>query len=295
MEDWESVVAYERQGRVACVTLARPEAGNAINELVHRGLTAALTQADADPDVWVVLLGGSGPDFCRGLDWADPASEALRPPRRARRAFMGEYYEYAEHMRQWWTWLWEYTKPIVVRLQGDAVGWGSDLALVAGTVVAGQSARIGDPSIRMGLVTQNPLWSWRLGPRRAREYLMLGTMLDAPAAQQLGLITMVVPDDALAAEALTAAQTIAHQGGIVGWDGRWLSKRGFGQATHEARGVNAAWVSSGAYSALAAIQRRGLQPGEFDFEARREEAGAAAAFAEMDAYYASPLPPLPGG
>ncbi|MCC6381850.1 MAG: enoyl-CoA hydratase/isomerase family protein [Dehalococcoidia bacterium] len=295
MEDWESVVTYERRERVACVTLNRPDAGNAVNELLHRGLTAALMRADADPEVWVVLLGGNGPHFCRGLDWADPAAEALRPPRRARRAFMGEYYEYAESMRTWWMWLWEYTKPIVARLQGEVSGWGADLALVAGTVIAAESARIGDPSIRMGLVTQNPLWNWRLGPRRARECLMLGTMLDAPTAQRLGLVTKVVPASALEEDAFTAAQTIAHQGGIVGWDGRWLSKRGFGQATHEARGLNAAWISSGAYSALAAIQRRGLQPGEFDFEARREAAGAAAAMAEMDAYYDAPPTAAQGG
>ena len=182
-------------------------------------------------------------------------------------------------------WLWNFTKPIVTEIQGDAIGWGADLALISHTSIASSSARIGDTSIRMGLVTQNPIWSWRIGPRRARQYLMTGDMIEAEKACEIGAITKVVADEELADEALLAAGTIAYQGGIVGWDGNWLGRRGFFQATQGARGISQSWVTSGSYSALSAIQRRGFQAGEFDFEGRREAVGAGAAIEEMEVYY----------
>ncbi len=281
-------VAFDHAGRVACITLNRPAEGNAINDLMLQELTDTLEEAERDEEVWVVLLGGAGANFCRGRDWGASGTDAVRPPQRAERPFMGEYYEYTEKIRNWWMWLWNFTKPIVTKVQGDATGWGADLVLVSHTSIAARSARIGDPSILMGLVTQNPIWSWRVGPQRARQCLMLGEMFGSAAAQKMGLITRVVADGDLEEDALRAAQTIAYQGGIVGWDGVWLSRRGFGQAREAARGITSGWVSSGGYSALSAIQRRGFQDGEFDFEARREAVGGAAAMIEMNEFYRSP-------
>jgi 2-(1,2-epoxy-1,2-dihydrophenyl)acetyl-CoA isomerase len=188
---------------VATLTLARPEVGNAIDLELARELDAVLTTWSVDRRVRSVLLTGDGPNFCVGGDLKSFAARDDLP----RHLTEVTTYLHAAMSR-----LMRLDAPVVAAVHGSAAGAGLSLAAAADLVLAGASSRFVMAYTAIGL-TPDGSGTWSLprlvGLRRALELTLTNRRLSAAEAVQEGLATRVVPDDALAGEALALARSLA--------------------------------------------------------------------------------------
>jgi 2-(1,2-epoxy-1,2-dihydrophenyl)acetyl-CoA isomerase len=202
-------VRSNRVGRVAVVTLNRPERLNALTRTMMRALLAELATCALDEAVGCVVLTGAGSAFCAGGDVQVQADTAARgadqtPERRADdlRASM-------EASRL----LHEMPKPTIAMLNGVAAGAGFSLALACDLRVAGESARLTTAFVKVGLSGDyGGTWflSHLVGPARARELYFTSDMLEARQIAELGLASRVVPDAELEAETMRLATKLAN-------------------------------------------------------------------------------------
>jgi enoyl-CoA hydratase len=177
-----------RNGAVLTVAFDRPERYNAFNPAMHHALARLLLDLAYDEETRVVVLTGEGRAFSAG---GDMSAERTTPESFAREAIDGRNIVQG---------LLDCEKPIICRLNGDAIGLGATIALLCDMVVAADTARIADPHVRMGLVAGDGgvvIWPALVGPMLAKYYLLTGDMVSAPEAQSLGLITRAVPAEAL--------------------------------------------------------------------------------------------------
>ena len=186
-----STLAFARRGRILTVTINRPGQMNAVNQAMHEDLAHVFAELNSDPDSDVIVLTGAGRAFCAGGDAAwmqsmidDPARfRAIAPD--AKRIVFG---------------LLELEKPIICRLNGPAAGLGASIALMCDIIITAESARIGDPHVKMGFVAGDGgavIWPQLVGFARAKEFLMTGRMIDAREAERIGLVNHVVSDTEL--------------------------------------------------------------------------------------------------
>lgn len=184
-------------GRVGLVQLNRPEVRNALSAELLAALTATLERFDADESIFCIVLTGGDRFFAAGADitsMAGASSDEMRL-----RPQLG-----------CWQRLRQVRKPIVAAVNGFALGGGAELVWVCDLVVAGESARLGQPEIMLGLMpggggTQR--LPRTVGKARAMEIALLGESINAWDALELGLVNRVVPDELV----LTTAVRIAHQ------------------------------------------------------------------------------------
>ena len=170
------------EGRVAQLTLKRPEKRNALNMAVCRELIAGFDRAEADPAVGAILVSGDGPAFCAGMDLA----EVLSADQDELMALHERLFTVIDRAR----------KPIVAAVQGHALAAGMGLAANAHVVVAGSEARFGLTEIRIGLW---PAVVFRsvvraIGERRATELSISGRFMHADEALSAGLATEIAED-----------------------------------------------------------------------------------------------------
>jgi len=190
---------------VAVVTLNRSEAKNALSPDMKEALRALLPRLAGDPDVRCLLLTGAGSAFCAGGDTKSMAKgDAIaRMDDRIRRVHREHEVPAALH---------ELPIPVLASLPGAAAGAGFSLALACDLRIAAQSAFLTTSFARVGL-SGDYGGTWFLthlvGPAKARELYFTSERIDAAECQRLGLFNWVVPDDALAAEALDLARRIA--------------------------------------------------------------------------------------
>jgi enoyl-CoA hydratase len=180
-----------RRGNVLHITLNRPEALNAIDRQSLAELSTVFIEASMDAEVDVVVLTGAGRAFSAGGDW-NWMREQIRDPE--------QFYEGLVNAKRMLYSVIDCEKPIVCRLNGDAVGMGCTLALACDFVIADDHARLADPHVRVGLVTGDggaTLWSYFVGHMRAKQYLLTGDFIEAKKAEEIGLITCAVPADEL--------------------------------------------------------------------------------------------------
>ncbi|WP_417424445.1 enoyl-CoA hydratase/isomerase family protein [Hoeflea sp.] len=184
----------ESRDRVATVTLNRPEKLNIVDGPMHTELSMAFRILAADTEVDVVILTGAGRAFCAGGDLAWLQSMVDNPS-----AFLGIIEEAKAIVLS----LLEMPKPVICRMNGDAVGLGATLALCCDVIVAQDAARFGDPHVRVGLVAGDGaavLLPQIVGFMRAKELLLLGDLLSAEEARAMGIINHVVPVEELDAK-----------------------------------------------------------------------------------------------
>jgi enoyl-CoA hydratase/carnithine racemase len=167
------------EGRVAQLTLNRPEKRNALNIAVCRELIAGFDRAETDPGVGAILVSGNGPAFCAGMDLA----EVLSADQDELMALHERLFTVIDRAR----------KPIVAAVQGPALAAGMGLAANAHVVVAGSDARFGLTEIRIGLW---PAVVFRavvraIGERRATELSISGRVMNAEEALSAGLATEI--------------------------------------------------------------------------------------------------------
>ncbi|MGD9712772.1 MAG: enoyl-CoA hydratase/isomerase family protein [Thermomicrobiales bacterium] len=264
------------------VLLNRPEVENAINEDMLNVLAATVEEIEQRDDIRGVLIRGAGSSFCTGIDPREAGTGAFFPVPMDR-----EYLSrlFADHWSRWRVWrrFAELSKPLVTAVHGRALGEGALFAMVSSWCVASEDAVFGDPSIRMGMASANPLWLWAVGPRRARE-ILFGRYIDATTAMRWGLVTRVVSSADLESEAWTALEGLVSRPGMTGFDGRMVHEY-IHRAASEAAGLSTAQEFAQTIAAMSSIQRYGFRDGEYNFWARVGEIGIEEALVERDTRY----------
>jgi enoyl-CoA hydratase/carnithine racemase len=190
------VVSYQLEDGVAWLVIDRPEARNAINQAVGKGLWEGFRRFEEDPAAAVLVLTGTGEAFCAGADLKEMAALGLTVPPRDMAPNLGRNLQV--------------TKPVIAAVNGPAFGGGFLLAQMCDLCVAGTSAQFAITEARWG---RGAPWAaplpWLVPPRVAMELLLTGEPIDAKRAYEVGLVNRVVPDPELRSEAGRLARRIA--------------------------------------------------------------------------------------
>jgi enoyl-CoA hydratase len=192
-------ILVERRSRVGLITLNRPEALNALNAALIAELNTALDEFEADSGIGCVVLTGSDRAFAAGADIKEMSGRS-----------------FAEVMQNDFIAPWERIsrcrKPIIAAVAGYALGGGCEVAMMCDFIIAAESAKFGQPEIKIGVIpgsggTQR--LARFIGKAKAMDLCLTGRMMDAAEAERSGLVSRVVPNADLLAEAMRAAEQIA--------------------------------------------------------------------------------------
>jgi enoyl-CoA hydratase len=194
-------VLYEKDGRIARITLNRPEVLNAIDDQLPQELADCVARANGDPGVHVIVLAGAGAAFCAGYDLTYYAQTAGANSVTQDMPW-DPMKDYAFMMRntELFMSLWRSYRPVVCKVHGYAVAGGSDIALCCDMIVMADDARIGYMPVRVWGCPTTAMWVYRLGPERAKRMLFTGDKIDGREAEKLGLVLKSVPAADLDAE-----------------------------------------------------------------------------------------------
>jgi enoyl-CoA hydratase len=213
----ERAVLYELDGRVARITLDRPQRGNGITLGLVRELAESVERADLDPRVHVLALAGNGPGFCGGYDLvesaegmgaaaADPSGASGSPQDPAVTAAnhdpsatwdpMVDYAMMSRNVRGFMS-LFHCGKPVVCKVHGFCVAGGTDMALCSDLLVIAEDAKIGYPPARVWGSPTTALWAHRVGVQRAKRLLFTGDSLSGREALEWGLAIEAPPAELL--------------------------------------------------------------------------------------------------
>jgi enoyl-CoA hydratase len=211
-----STLTYEVDGRVARITLDRPERGNGITLAMPRELAECVEQANLDPAVHVIALAGNGKGFCGGYDLVEsaerdmeglgaPGSEGspLDPAVIAANHDPGgtwdpviDWQMMSRNVRGFMS-LFHSEKPVLCKVHGFCVAGGTDMALCSDLLVIAEDARIGYPPARVWGSPTTSMWAFRLGEQRAKRLLFTGDLIDGRQALEWGLAVEAAPPDEL--------------------------------------------------------------------------------------------------
>jgi enoyl-CoA hydratase len=217
MHDLETMT-YEVTGRIARITLNRPQRGNGITFALPRELALAVEWANLDPAVHVIALSGNGKGFCGGYDLVASAERMLEPeaesadrpagspldPRVKARNHdpsqtwdpMVDYAMMSRNVRGFMS-LFHSDKPVVCKVHGFCVAGGTDMALCSDLLVIEDKAKIGYPPARVWGSPTTALWAYRVGAQRAKRLLFTGDCLSGTEAVEWGLAIEAAPRDKL--------------------------------------------------------------------------------------------------
>ncbi len=189
-----SPVLYARDGRIARITLNRPEKLNAIDDEMPRALRAAVEEAGRQDGVHVIVLAGAGRAFCAGYDLERYAEQPGPQPWSQAMPWdpMLDYRGMSENTTCFMS-LWRSPKPVICKVQGYAVAGGSDIALCADVVIMAEDARIGYPPARVWGCPTPAMWVYRVGAERAKRLLLTGDLITGAEAARIGLVSEAVP------------------------------------------------------------------------------------------------------
>ncbi|MGH7921406.1 MAG: enoyl-CoA hydratase-related protein [Candidatus Dormibacteraceae bacterium] len=198
-------ILVERRGRVELITLDRPKALNALSPELIEELGRALDAADQDPEVGAAVITGGPRVFAAGADIADMAERS-------------SVEQLVRDQTGRWARVSAFTKPLVAAVNGYALGGGCELSLMCDMIVAGDSARFGQPEINLGIIpgaggTQR--WPRTAGKYVAMEVNLLGTQIPAQRAYQLGIVNRVVPAEVTVEVAVDLARKAGNQAPIA--------------------------------------------------------------------------------
>ncbi len=199
--DDAAVVRRDDRGAVSTLTLARPEARNALSLQVLDALAVHLAAIDGDRSVRVVVVAGEGSAFSAGHDLREIVEHPDEAYRQALFARCSEVMVAITRLRQ----------PVIARVHGVATAAGCQLVASCDLAVVGESARFATPGVNIGLFCTTPMVALtrNVTPKAAMELLLTGELISASAALRIGLVNRVVPDDALDAEVEALADLVA--------------------------------------------------------------------------------------
>jgi enoyl-CoA hydratase len=203
-------ITYGVTGRVATITLNRPDRLNAIDQHMPLEIAEAVALANRDREVHVIVLTGAGRSFCAGYDLLDFAE---RPGANAGVQDMPwdpmVDFQMMNTSTQSFMTLWRSYKPTIAKIRGHAVAGGSDIALACDLIVMAENAKIGYPPARVWGVPTTAMWVYRLGAERAKRMLLTGDLVTGREAHAMGLVGGCVPEAELDAEVDRLAQRMA--------------------------------------------------------------------------------------
>ena len=196
---YENIIV-ETKGRVGIIRLNRPQALNALNKALIAELTHAIEGFDADDKIGCILITGSDKAFAAGADIKEMADKPFIE------AYLGDFVSN-------WNGAAKARKPIVAAVAGFALGGGCELAMQCDMVIAADTAKFGQPEIKLGVIpgiggTQR--LTHAVGKAKAMDLILTGRMMDAAEAEKSGLVARVVPAANLIEEAMKVADTIAN-------------------------------------------------------------------------------------
>ncbi len=205
-----SFATYEKSGRIAVVTMNRPEARNAIGTLEDcQELANAFMRAHDDPEVNALILTGAGKAFCSGGDLkAIRERTGIGPQAKPD----GTRANYRRGVQQIIRTLADIEVATIAAINGPAIGLGMDIGILCDMRVAGASAKLASSFVKVGIIPgDGGAWilTQAIGPTRAAEMILTGDAIDAEEAARIGLVNKTVPDDQLMAEARKLAERVA--------------------------------------------------------------------------------------
>jgi len=194
-----TTVTFEKKGRVALLTLNRPEALNALNfELLETLMGHINTLAD-DPDTGCIVITGSERAFAAGADIKEMSSKSYIE------MLMTDHFGQHNAMERC-------RVPIIAAVSGFALGGGCELAMMCDFILASDTAKFGQPEIKLGVIPGmggSQRLTRAIGKSKAMDMILTGRMMDAEEAERSGLVSRIIPVDELLDEALKTAETIA--------------------------------------------------------------------------------------
>jgi enoyl-CoA hydratase len=198
MATYETILV-EIRGRVGLITLNRPQALNALNSTLVGELNQALDGLDQDPGIGCIVITGSEKAFAAGADIKEMSGLSFPQT-------------YLDDFITVWDRVAERRKPMIAAVAGFALGGGCELAMMCDFIIAADTARFGQPEIKLGVMpgaggTQR--LTRVVGKAKAMEMCLTGRMMDAAEAERAGLVSRIVPAADLLSEAMKTAETIA--------------------------------------------------------------------------------------
>lgn len=267
-----STLIYETDGRVATITLDRPERLNAINDPMPGEIAAAVDRAEEDDDIHVIVLTGAGRAFCSGYDLEEYAESETAPYSQEMPWDPMLDYRLMSRNTSHFMRLFGCHKPTIAKVRGFAVAGGSDIALACDMVVMADDARIGYPPARVWGCPTTAMWVYRLGPERAKRMLFTGDLITGTEAAEMGLVLEAVPADRLDARVEELAARIAG----VPRNQLMMQKLMINQAL-ENMGLRSTQLTATLFDGITRHSPEGMW-----FKQRAEEVGFGRAVAERD-------------
>ena len=203
--------ADDANPRVARLLLNRPDKLNAINDETPREMRAAVEWANAEPSIHVIVVEGAGKGFCGGYDLSLFGEGRIDHPCQQEQFPWDPMVDYAFMKRNTddFMSLWRSAKPTIAKVHGHAVAGGSDIALCCDLLVMAEDARIGYMPTRVWGCPTTAMWTYRLGPTRAKQLMFTGDTIDGHTALAWGLANDCVPGERLDAATMALATRIA--------------------------------------------------------------------------------------
>jgi len=205
--NYETILIEKRPNGVARATLNRPERLNAVDGRMHYELTRLWVDANADAEVKVLVVTGSGRAFCSGGDFGGNNKPGPGGPG----ATMREARQIVDNLL-------DCEKPVISAVRGYAMGLGATVALLCDVVVAARGAVFADTHVRMGIGAGDGgqvIWPLLIGVNRAKYFLMTGDRLKAEEAHSLGLVNFVVDEEEVVEKASEIGDRIAAGPGLA--------------------------------------------------------------------------------
>ena len=272
-------ILYETDGRLAFITLNRPEKLNALSNNLRGELMHAMKEAEADREIGVIVLRAEGRAFSAGYDIgggrAAPEGSAYVHPR-SRLPDSGSTHpgpmEWSRHVVATnWT-IWELAKPVVCQVQGYCLAGGTELATICDFRIVAEDAQIGYPPVR-AMTTMDMMWApWHLPMAKAREFAYLGDSISGAEMARLGWANYAVPAEELAA----FTERFARRMAVIDNDMLMYSKRAVNRQ-YEVMGIR-----TGLFSATEIQGLSTYRPAHAEWGRRVREEGLKAALEWRD-------------
>ena len=289
-----NTLTYEVDGRVARITLDRPERGNGITLEMPRELADCVERANLDPSVHVIALAGNGKGFCGGYDLVESAEgRGERPAESDSPLDAGtiaanhdpsgvwdpvvDWQMMSRNVRGFMS-LFHSDKPVLCKVHGFCVAGGTDMALCSDLLVIAADARIGYPPARVWGSPTTALWAHRLGAQRAKRLLFSGDLIDGSQALEWGLAIEAPP----AAELDERFEALVQRIALTPVNQLVMMKL-LVNSTTEAQGLSATQTLGTLFDGVARHTEEG-----YAFQRRAMEAGFKEAVRERDEPYHGP-------
>ncbi|SVA53188.1 uncharacterized protein METZ01_LOCUS106042 [marine metagenome] len=199
---------------VANVLLNRPEKLNALSLPLQKELYDCLQEADDDLNVRVITLRGAGRAFCAGYDVTPPQTEEERTVSAERRGNIRQDMHGLRKTARLMTSVFDLSKPVIAGIHGHVIAGGTDLALHCDIVIAADDANIGFPPVRSMGTPPTHMWTYMVGPQRAKWFMLTGETVSGKEAEKMGLVMQSVPAEGLDA----AVDDLANKMAKIPWD-----------------------------------------------------------------------------